>query len=186
MIIEKKSKKNPPTKEEISSFAVEKLEKIISFMLDMENNTDLSEFLQSLLLNSNFIEIRNNKYTLTVNGFRFILEDINTQIHILLLNYIKLNCSSFLHLKLIFQLITTNENCYKINENENVNKDEIKVILANLKRLGLIYQKKKKRFYVTQLMRSFLLGHSSPDSSRSLMSKDGDKGIIVETNFKIY
>lgn len=154
--------KNAPTQEELNISAKSKLQKIILFMLNIIKLEDMSEFVLSLLLESNFIEEKEGAWSLTVDGFRFILEDINSQIHILLLNYIKQKKSSPQHLQLIFQLILSNQSSYRIND--SVDQDSVIKILIELKQIGLIFMRKTKRFYVTQLMRTFLLGGEAPQS----------------------
>jgi hypothetical protein len=146
MIKEKTSiEKKAPTQEELNESAKSKLQRIIFFMLDIIPLGEMSEFVISLLLEANFIEQKDGGFPLTVDGFRFILEDINSQIHILLLNYIKQKKSSPKHLKLIFQLILSNQSSYKINESPNIDQDEVINILMELKQIGLVFMKKKKR-----------------------------------------
>lgn len=178
--------KKAPTQEELTEHAKAKLQKIIFFMLNLLPIGEMNEFVIKLLLESNFIEETHSGMSLTVDGFRFILEDISSQIHILLLNYIKMKKSSPHTLQLIFQLIMSSESSYKINESTNVDNQMIINILMELKQIGLVYLKKMKRFYVTRLMRSFLFGDDIISASRSLMSQDEDKSIIVETNFRVY
>lgn len=191
--------KKAPTQEELNQSAKLKLQKIILFMLNLVPVEEMSDFAINLLLTANFMEESEGMMSLTVDGFRFILEDINSQIHILLLNYIKQKKSNAQHLHLLFQLILSNQSSYKINESNNVDQQSVINILIELKQIGLIYMKKTKRFYVTPLMRSFLLGGES--SSNSSLTKEDvgvqkdsdkaysiceDKSIIVETNFRVY
>jgi hypothetical protein len=181
------SESNEPTQELQNETSKLKLTKIIFYMLNMITIADMSEFVVELLVASNFIEQNEDGHSLTVDGFRFILQDVSSQIHILLLNYVRLKKSSPLHLKLLFQLILSNKSSYKVNEeNSVVDQDTVIQILMELKQIGLVYMKKKKRFYITQLMRSFLLGDDTLAASKSLMSQDEDKSIVVETNFRVY
>lgn len=181
------SESNAPTQEQQNETSKMKLTKIIFYMLNMITIADMSEFVVELLVSSNFIEQNPDGHSLTVDGFRFILQDVSSQIHILLLNYIRMKKSNPLYLKLLFQLILSNKSSYKINE-ENSEEDQETVIqiLMELKLIGLVYMKKKKRFYITQLMRSFLLGDDTLSASKSLMAQDDDKSIVVETNFRVY
>lgn len=161
-------------------------------MFFLLGKTDISEFspeMVELFLQANLISEGSygENSDLTDVGFRFMLEDISTQIHILLLNYIKMKRSDPKVLKLIFQLILSNNRSYKIiGDEKEMNFEAVNKILAELKQIGLIYQRKKKRFYITQLMRCFLLGLDSTEVSNSLNGKEMDKSIIVETNFRIY
>jgi transcription initiation factor TFIIH subunit 4 len=82
--------KKAPTKEMLNETAKAKIEKILFFMLNHVTVSELkSDTIYDLLLKSNFIEEQEDGHSLTVDGFRFLLEDIYTQIHTLLLNYIK-------------------------------------------------------------------------------------------------
>lgn len=140
-----------------------------------------------LLKTANLITDIGATWDLTVDGFKFMLEDISTQVHILLLNYIRMKRSDPNVLKLIFQLILSNNKSYRIIGDENeMNFEFVTQILMDLKQIGLIYMKKKKRFYITELMRCFLLGLDPAEESDSLIGKDMGKSIIVETNFRIY
>ena len=196
--------KKKQTQAEMNKIAKSRLTKIYYFMLELIGPGDVNPFILSLLKEARLIDEINGSYILTVDGFNFMLEDICTQIHILLLNYIKMSVcilkkgkefpeiqkkrmSNPQHLQLIFQLILSNQKSYKINETKSeVNRDDVQDILIELKQLGLISMYKKNRFYVTQLMRFFLLGEENADFSRSLLTEDTDKSIIVETNFKVY
>lgn len=134
--------------------AREKIERIVYFLLGLAGPDDLSPFLFELLLQANLIRQIPGDHDLTVDGFKFMLEDISTQIHILLLNYIRMKQSSPYHLKLIFQLILSNNKSYRIiGKDEEENFQIVNDILMELKQIGLIYMRKKKRFYITQLMR---------------------------------
>ena len=143
LVKEKSSKENnAPSPEELIEHSKTRLSKIIFYMLNEINHSDMPDFVKSLLISSNFVESNGITNTLTVDGFRFILEDISTQIHILLLNYIRLKKTTPHVLKLIFQLTLSTENSYKINENSEIDQDELIEILLELKHIGLIYMKK--------------------------------------------
>jgi len=80
--------KKPITQEELNQSSKSKLQRIIFFMLNMLEYNDMSHFVINLLQDSNLVEKKHDGYVLTVDGFKFVLEDVNTQIHILLLNYV--------------------------------------------------------------------------------------------------
>ena len=83
-------------------------------MLNEIQQDDMTASVRELLVTANLIEEKDDSCCITVDGFRFILEDINTQVHILLLNYIKLKQQNPQVLKLIFQLTLSTENSYTI------------------------------------------------------------------------
>lgn len=150
----KHEEKKKATDEDQNMMAKRKLERIVYFMLGLVERSEFSQFLLDLLLTANLIVDNGDELSLTVDGFKFMLEDISSQIHILLLTYIRMRRNMTDHLKLIFQLILSNNKSYRINEEkEGLESDQIANILVELKQIGLIYMRKKKRFYITQLMR---------------------------------
>ena len=142
-----------------------------------------------------------SELTITNTGFQFLLQDVNAQIWTLLLQYLnltsELNMNPVDVLNFIFIL-----GCLELGKSYSVlSLSETQVsMLADLKDLGLIYQKSKtsSRFYPTRLATTLTSDSSAlktpsmaveqalEESEGQMMTSTSRESIIIETNFKIY
>ncbi|KAJ3039295.1 RNA polymerase II transcription factor B 52 kDa subunit [Rhizophlyctis rosea] len=122
---------------------------------------------------------------ITSQGFQFLLQDANTQVWRLLLTYLKLAEEQLQMnvvdvLGFIFQL-----GSLELGQDYSSDSltDSQKVMMGDLKNLGLFYYRKKStRFYPTRLATSLTSG------SLMTAAKPSEEGgfIIVETNYRVY
>ena len=142
-----------------------------------------SPFLHSL--NQQFTTLP--KYTLADIGFQFVLLDAPSQVHIILTNFVEYVYNQDPPLaveltKLIFNLALSDfDQAYKLRSNNEI---IISIVRESFEQMGLVefttYDPDK--FYVTQLMQSFLLSEIGSQSEQA----NAEKFIIVETNFRVF
>lgn len=190
----------------LDSFASQKWETILHFMVGTKLTTTPSNSVLSLLKLGGLMEgsgTSPKNLRITNSGFQFLLQDMNAQIWTLLLQYLNLtldlNMDPVDVLNFIFIL-----GSLELGKNYTVSSLSATQIsmLADLKDYGLVYQRSdnSERFYPTRLATtltsdSTALKSPSMAMDQALESADGDpeitssnKGgsIILETNFKLY
>ncbi|KAG7912788.1 hypothetical protein KL907_000990 [Ogataea polymorpha] len=135
---------------------------------------------------------------ITQNGFQFLLQDINSQIWTLLLQYLKMSEKLMMNpvevLNFIFML-----GSLELGQGYPVDplSDTQKIMLDDLIDYGLIYtpsKTNKKIFYPTRLATTLTSEHTNFKTSAAVIDQEiansknsNNQGtIVVETNFKIY
>lgn len=184
----------------LDKFASHEWENILHFMVGTEGTPTPSRSVLSLLKLGGLME-GESELTITNTGFQFLLQDVNAQIWTLLLQYLnltsELNMNPVDVLNFIFIL-----GCLELGKSYSVlSLSETQVsMLADLKDLGLIYQKSKtsSRFYPTRLATTLTSDSSAlktpsmaveqalEESEGQMMTSTSRESIIIETNFKIY
>ena len=141
----------------LDSFALQKWESILHFMVGTELSVTPSNSVLSLLKLGGLMEGTNkggNRLNITNSGFQFLLQDINAQIWTLLLQY--LNLTQDLNMDpvdvLNFIFILGSLELGKGYTVSSLSETQISM-LADLRDYGLIYQRSEnsERFYPTRL-----------------------------------
>ena len=193
----------------LDSFALQKWESILHFMVGTELSVTPSNSVLSLLKLGGLMEGTNkggNRLNITNSGFQFLLQDINAQIWTLLLQY--LNLTQDLNMDpvdvLNFIFILGSLELGKGYTVSSLSETQISM-LADLRDYGLIYQRSEnsERFYPTRLattltsdsaalkspsmaMEQALESTTETEEQQNLASNSNQGTIILETNFKIY
>ncbi|KAK6456073.1 RNA polymerase II transcription factor B subunit 2 [Scheffersomyces xylosifermentans] len=195
----------------LDTFASQKWETILHFMVGTESTATPSSSVLSLLKSGGLMEgpgtsPKNLKITKT--GFQFLLQDVNAQIWTLLLQY--LNLTQDLHMDpvdvLNFIFVLGSLELGKSYTVSSLSETQVSM-LADLKDYGLVYQRTDSsgRFYPTRLATtltsdSAALKTPSMALEQALEASEegaeqpaapeapaGNQGtVIIETNFKLY
>ncbi|KAI3405922.2 TFB2 [Candida oxycetoniae] len=187
----------------LDSFATQKWESILHFMVGTEGTKAPSKSVLSLLRLGGLMEGQNNNLNITNTGFQFLLQDINAQIWTLLLQYLnltqELNMNPVDVLNFIFILGSLElGNSYLVS---SLSETQVSM-LADLKDYGLVYQRvdTSSRFYPTRLATTLTSDSSAlktpsmaveqvldkSEGDAMLSSPNTRESIIIETNFKLY
>lgn len=184
----------------LDKFASHEWETILHFMVGTEGTPTPSSSVLSLLKLGGLME-GESTLNITNTGFQFLLQDANAQIWTLLLQYLnltsELNMNPVDVLNFIFIL-----GCLELGKGYSVsNLSETQVsMLADLKDLGLVYQKSdtSNKFYPTRLATTLTSDSSAlktpsmavqqalEENEEQMMASNSRESIIIETNFKIY
>lgn len=194
----------------LDSFASQKWEGILHFMVGTELSTTPSNSVLSLLKLGGLMEgpgTSASKLNITNTGFQFLLQDINAQIWTLLLQY--LNLTQELNMDpvdvLNFIFILGSLELGKGYTVSSLSATQISM-LADLKDYGLIYQRtdNSERFYPTRLATTLTSDSAAlktpsmaidqalesttteTEEQQNIASNSNQGSIILETNFKIY
>ena len=184
----------------LDKFSAHEWETILHFMVGTEGTPTPSNSVLSLLKLGGLME-GETTLNITNTGFQFLLQDENAQIWTLLLQYLnltsELNMNPVDVLNFIFIL-----GCLELGKSYSVsNLSETQMsMLADLKDLGLVYQKSdtSNRFYPTRLATtltsdssalktpSMAVDQALEENEGHMMASTSRESIIIETNFKIY
>ncbi|KAG7662641.1 TFB2 [[Candida] subhashii] len=194
----------------LDSFASQKWETILHFMVGTESTATPSSSVLSLLKLGGLMEGQGKSAAnlkITNTGFQFLLQDVNAQIWTLLLQY--LNLTQELNMDpvdvLNFIFILGSLELGKSYAVSTLSATQVSM-LADLKDYGLVYQRSDTsgRFYPTRLATtltsdSAALKTPSMAIEQSVEASEGDKeqqqmatpanmqgSVIIETNFKLY
>lgn len=207
------------TKESLDSYSLNRWENILHFMVGSEIPSFPSVGVLSLLRHSQLMELPRGEFMgqrevsgkmlermqITNKGFQFLLQDINSQIWFLLLQYLKLSERLMMDpvevLNFIFMLGSLEYGkCYSVE----MLSDTQLVMLKDLVDYGLIYYPENQRgsnkhFYPTRLSSMltsdntvmFRTGSAAMNRAISNVDQDvslakNDGSMLVETNFKVY
>ncbi|CAK9437254.1 uncharacterized protein LODBEIA_P16320 [Lodderomyces beijingensis] len=194
----------------LDSFATQKWESILHFMVGTEGTQPPSKSVLSLLRLGGLMEGHggdrddgDDASNITNTGFQFLLQDVNAQIWTLLLQYLnltqELNMNPVDVLNFIFILGSLElGNSYSVS---SLSETQISM-LADLKDYGLVYQRtnSSSRFYPTRLATTLTsdsaalktpamaIQQAVDESEASSISSSANvqESVIIETNFKIY
>lgn len=172
----------------LDAYAKETWETILHFMVGTPEAKFPGEGVLSLLKRGGLMSGPKNQLRITRAGFQFLLQDINTQIWTLLLDYLKLSEDTHMDpvqvLHFLFMLGSLDlGRAYSVD----FLTDTQQIMLEDLREYGLVYQRKitSKRFYPTRLATGLTTDYRSLHGKQS--ENDDDKGfIIVETNYRLY
>lgn len=172
--------KKPKTVEFLDSYAKERWECLLQYMVQGNSDSDkVSPDIANLLLQSGMINRSGNEHAITSTGFQFLLLNTPSQIWYFMLRYldkcdtIGLNLTTCL--AFIFQLsFSTLGKAYPIGSHGT--------FVQHLRQIGLVYQRKHTSpwFYPTRHAIDFL----SAGSNKTAEKKEGF--LVVETNFRVY
>ncbi|EEB05877.1 transcription factor TFIIH complex subunit Tfb2 [Schizosaccharomyces japonicus yFS275] len=171
----------------LDKYATDTWETILHFMVGTSVKKIPGEGVLSLLRRGGLMTGTKNQVRITHSGFQFLLQDINTQIWTLLLEYLKLSEDTHMDpvqvLHFLFML-----GSLELGRDYSVHflTDTQQIMLEDLREYGLVYQKKSssRRFYPTRLATSLTTEYHSPVKGAG---SDAGKGfIIVETNYRLY
>lgn len=172
--------KKPKTVEFLDSYAKERWECLLQYMVQGNSESDkISPDIANLLLQSGMINRSGNEHVITSIGFQFLLLDTSTQIWYFMLKYLD-QCDSIglnltTCLAFIFQLsFSTLGKAYPIGSHTT--------FVQHLRQIGLVYQRKHTSpwFYPTRHAIDFL----TAGSNKAREKKEGF--VVVETNFRVY
>ncbi|EMR11304.1 hypothetical protein PNEG_00333 [Pneumocystis murina B123] len=182
----------------LDNYARKKWETILHFMLGTGIEKLPGDHILSLLHYSQLMSgSKHDNMKITNSGFQFLLQDINSQIWTLLLQYLNMTEDSKIDpvdvLQFLFML--GNLELGKSYLVSSLTPIQINT-LENLKDYGIVYRRKSsRRFYPTRLA-TILTSNTEVFSSNSDIknllhpnhnSKSADKGfIILETNYRLY
>lgn len=201
----------------LDKHATEKWESILHFMVGTRTTTLPSPGVLSLLIHSGLMYGRNpDDMRITSTGFQFLLQDINSQIWTLLLQY--LNMASNLQMNpvdvLNFIFMLGSLELGKDYSLSALSVTQVKM-LEDLRDFGIVYQRKSssRRFYPTRLATTLTSDSSALRSASESMEVATQEGyidgsaqggvddsnqrasvlrgyktgfIILETNYKLY
>ncbi|ETO24333.1 hypothetical protein RFI_12826, partial [Reticulomyxa filosa] len=185
-----------PTKEKLDKHAKDMWEQILNTLLDSKIGT-LSELLSEVNLMKKH---DSNKYEITGEGFRFLFQDIHSQIWQIIIGYLR-GCKNrdlqeedvlkFL-LRLSFLTPEKGYSCTNLTPTQSVLARVINLFsflfffklkyINKILGFALLWSCiQEERFYPTHLSKHLSVGHSLTKKER-----DSRGFIIVETTFKIY
>ncbi|OZJ02174.1 hypothetical protein BZG36_04807 [Bifiguratus adelaidae] len=186
----------------LDSYANRCWEVILHFMVGTQMSDLPTEGVMDLLVRSGLMMVVDrSSHRITNKGFQFLLQDVNTQVWAMLLQY--LDTAESLHMDLvevlhfIFQLgsLELGQN-YSI---DTLTQTQLQM-LDDLGDLGIVYQRKKssRRYYPTRLATTLtsgttVLSTSAQDTGRNLLSAGAEIGdeeekgfLVLETNYRVY
>ncbi|KAI9136665.1 transcription factor Tfb2-domain-containing protein, partial [Paraphysoderma sedebokerense] len=180
----------------LDRYATEQWESILHYMVGTSVKRPPNAVL-NLLQRSGLMAVDIEKMKISSKGFQFLLQDVNTQVWALLLQYIEM--AGDLHMDLVevlnffFQLSSLELGCaYSV---ETLTETQL-IMLEDLRAFGIVYQRKKKskKYYPTRLATTLTTGGSATltTSVQSVAadpgrSEDKEKGfILLETNYRLY
>ncbi|KAM9912963.1 hypothetical protein OXX80_002415 [Metschnikowia pulcherrima] len=191
----------------LDSFAAQKWETILHFMVGSELPSMPSRSVLSLLKSGGLMEGSGSQMKITNAGFQFLLQDANIQLWTILLEY--LNLTSDLHMDpvdvLNFIFILGSLELGRAYSVTSLSETQLSM-LPDLRDYGLVYQRSEgsARFYPTRLattLTSESAGLKTPSmaldqataqgvtasGNSESASQDTPQGqIVLETNFKLY
>jgi transcription initiation factor TFIIH subunit 4 len=201
----------------LDQHATEKWESILHFMVGTRTTTSPSPGVLSLLVHSGLMYGRQaDDMRITSAGFQFLLQDINSQIWTLLLQYLNMAANLQMNpvdvLNFIFML-----GSLELGKDYSLSALSVTQVkmLEDLRDFGIVYQRKSssRRFYPTRLattltsdssalrsagdsmeaaiqegyVESRVQGEAENETSKSGLLKGYKTGfIILETNYKLY
>ncbi|KAJ3391474.1 RNA polymerase II transcription factor B 52 kDa subunit [Lobulomyces angularis] len=157
----------------LDSYALEAWESVLHYLVGTQSRK-LSKSLLHLLRNSGLMDLKGDQLDVKVQVWAFLLQylDSATDLHM----------DSIDMLNFLFQLGNLE---FGKDYSLEVLTDTQKIMLTELKHMGLVYQRNKKssRFYPTRLATSLTSGQmiSSSDSSQ-----ESEGYIVLETNYRLY
>ncbi|KAI9149676.1 RNA polymerase II transcription factor B 52 kDa subunit [Blastocladiella emersonii ATCC 22665] len=173
----------------LDNSAKESWEAVLQFMVGTANISSPPLAVLKILEDSHLMK-RSSEHgplVITHHGFQFLLQDINSQVWALLLQYLDLITSGELGmaevdvLNFLFLLSSMELGAAYSTE---VLSDTQKAVLKDMKAFGIVYQRKSKhkRFYPTRLATTLTNGKLAIRHAEG----EQDGFILLETNFRLY
>eukprot|EP01112_Ceratiomyxa_fruticulosa_P013940 TRINITY_DN3954_c0_g1_i1.p1 TRINITY_DN3954_c0_g1~~TRINITY_DN3954_c0_g1_i1.p1 ORF type:complete len:509 (-),score=85.55 TRINITY_DN3954_c0_g1_i1:75-1601(-) len=200
-----KHEKHPaPTLDFLEKYSQQSWDSVLNWMVG-PTNTGLSmqkppsQNIVQLLINAKLMVIdpqNRDDPRITMEGFKFLLKDVYSQMWILLLEYIKNSGTRGQNIRdilcFLFQM-----SFFEVGESysEETLPASQKMLVSDLVEFGILYKRKSKsqRFYPTKLAVSLCNGKSIDSTSNKLgdtlanyTSREGEGYIIVESNYRTY
>ncbi|CAG8518055.1 3136_t:CDS:2 [Diversispora eburnea] len=183
----------------LDQYAIEKWENILHFMVGTEKSNVPSASVLEVVTKANLMrDIGGGKYEITNKGFQFLLQDVNTQVWAILIQYldiagVMLNMNVVEVLNFFFML-----GSLELGQDYSVEglTPTQRQLLDDLENYGLAYRRKKgsTRYYPTRLATTLTSGNAATVSSNvNIDNTDAGEDsateqgfIIIETNYKLY
>ncbi|KAH8145083.1 uncharacterized protein LAJ45_10863 [Morchella importuna] len=196
---------NTPDKKNVTvafldEYAQKKFESILHFMVGTHNDTKPGDGVIELLCIGKLMERqgKGTQATITKNGFSFLLQEGNSQIWALLIQYLdyaedlKMEKTDVLHFFLMLGSLELGQ-AYAIKTLTLTQR----TMLTDMRDYGIVYQRKASsdRFYPTRLATTLTSESGGLRSASQTMDvatgadKADDEGkgfVIVETNYRVY
>lgn len=172
----------------LDQHAKQNWETILHFMVGSNWSKTPSQKIISLLSFSGLISTRNSKITSV--GFQFLLDDINTQLWELLLQYLKMAEANDLDIVDVLSCLFMLGSLELGKEYSMINLSETQIqVLNDLTDYGLVYLTRSKTFYPTRLATTLTSTAPPIISTQSDQppSQANETGfLILETNYRTY
>ncbi|XP_071948018.1 general transcription factor IIH subunit 4-like [Antedon mediterranea] len=171
----------------LDSYAKERWECILHFLVDSRGVDGLSKDIATVVTSSGLMKMHENKArpVITPAGFQFLLLDTPSQVWHFMLQYLetakKRGLDIVTALSFLFQLSFSKLG--KDYSTDGMSEAQLQ-LLQHLRELGLVFQRKRssKRYYPTRLAINMASGLSKMGTQSSSKS---DGYIIIETNYRI-
>ncbi|PWY99879.1 transcription factor Tfb2 [Testicularia cyperi] len=176
----------------LDQYARNKWETILHYMVGSENSSTPREPVLYLLRRSNLMQPRSgssSSLNITSRGFQFLLEDVNTQLWDLLLQYLDMAEERNLDLVevLAFLFMLGSLELGRDYSTEELPETQLHM-LEDFRDYGLVYQRKasSRRFYPTRLATTLTSSAAIPLLSSNGTEPEERGYIILETNYRLY
>ncbi|KAL7746892.1 RNA polymerase II transcription factor B 52 kDa subunit [Sorochytrium milnesiophthora] len=192
------SEAHPVTTAYLDQYATEQWEAVLQFMVGTSTQRPAPAVI-NLLEKSGLMARRDGAMRITNSGFQFLLQNVNTQVWALLLQYLDLSEDLQMDrvdvLNFFFLLssleLGTGYSLESLTETQQI-------MLEDLMAFGIVYRRKKKskRYYPTRLATTLTTSHFGGSvgvepgkgdvTERGAMSDVEQGFIIIETNYRVY
>lgn len=178
----------------LDQYARTKWETILHYMVGSENSSTPREPVLYLLRRSNLMQPRgvsgsNGGLNITSRGFQFLLEDVNTQLWDLLLQYLDMAEERNMDLVevLAFLFMLGSLELGRDYSTEELPETQLHM-LEDFRDYGLVYQRKasSRRFYPTRLATTLTSSAAIPLLFSNGTEQEERGYIILETNYRLY
>ncbi|KAJ1020638.1 hypothetical protein NDA16_004031 [Ustilago loliicola] len=179
----------------LDQYARTKWETILHYMVGSENSSTPREPVLYLLRRSNLMQPRSTSgsgsggLNITSRGFQFLLEDVNTQLWDLLLQYLDMAEERNMDLVevLAFLFMLGSLELGRDYSTEELPETQLHM-LEDFRDYGLVYQRKasSRRFYPTRLATTLTSSAAIPLLSSNGTEQEERGYIILETNYRLY
>ncbi|PWN19820.1 putative TFB2-TFIIH subunit [Microstroma glucosiphilum] len=172
----------------LDEYARNKWESILHFMVGSEGAPSPGEAVLYLLRRSDLMQRveDSNRLGITSRGFQFLLEDVNTQLWDILLQYLSLSNQRRMDIVdiLSFLFMLGSLTLGQSYSAEDLPESQLHC-LQDFADYGLVYQTSPKHFYPTRLATTLTNHDAQP--LRGGSGSDEEQGFIVlETNYRLY
>ncbi|KAH9818986.1 transcription factor Tfb2-domain-containing protein [Melampsora americana] len=170
----------------LDQYAKQNWETILHFMVGSNWSKRPSQKIINLLSFSGLISSHNSK--ITSIGFQFLLDDINTQLWELLLQYLKMAEANDLDIVDVLSCLFMLGSLELGKEYSMMNLSETQIqVLNDLVDYGLVYLTRSNTFYPTRLATTLTSTAPPILSDQSDQSQSDQTGfLILETNYRTY
>ncbi|SJX62343.1 probable TFB2-TFIIH subunit (transcription/repair factor) [Sporisorium reilianum f. sp. reilianum] len=180
----------------LDEYARTKWETILHYMVGSDNSSTPREPVLYLLRRSNLMQPRSTSTSsssgglnITSRGFQFLLEDVNTQLWDLLLQYLDMAEERNMDLVevLAFLFMLGSLELGRDYSTEELPETQLHM-LEDFRDYGLVYQRKasSRRFYPTRLATTLTSSAAVPLLSSNGTEQEERGYIILETNYRLY